>query len=176
VKRERITEKEKKKMKKIALIIFFLLVTTSSYAGNKIDSVGTLTLGMTFKQVESAIGKKLEADPLASFYHYYRPDGTEVSVWFKDNKLVQIRLVYKEKRLEKTDTALGYFHEVREKFTAQWGTPTKFVKQLVVWEEGAHITVLRLIPPEKPYLPPALKLVVSSDKSSFAIKSALEGF
>ena len=162
-------------MKKIALIIFFILVTTSSYAGNKIDSVVALTLGMTFQQVESAIGKKLEEVPLADFYHYYRPDGTEASVWFKDNKLVQIRLVYKEKKLEKKDTALGFFHEVREELTAKWGTPTKNVRELVVWEDGVNIAVLRLMPSEKPHLPPTLKLVVSSDKSSFAIKSVLEG-
>jgi hypothetical protein len=130
---------------------------------------------MTFQQVESAIGKKLEMDPLASFYHYYRLNGTEASVWFKDNKLVQIRLVYKEKKLEKKDTALGFFHEVREELTAKWGAPTKSVKQLVMWEDGVNIAALRLMPPEKPYLPPMLKLVVSSDKSSFAIKSVLEG-
>jgi hypothetical protein len=163
-------------MKKIPLVIFFLLAATSSYAGIKIDSVGVLTLGMTFEQVETAIGKKLEEDPLSSYYHYYRPNGTEASVWFKDNKLVQIRFVYKEKRLEKTDTALGYFHEVREKLSAKWGAPAKHVKELVVWKDGVNIAVLRLMPPEKPYLPPMLKLVVSADKSSFAIKSALEGF
>ena len=163
-------------MKKITLIIFFLLVATSLYAGNKIDNVGALKLGMTFQQVESAIGKKLGEVPLADFYHYYRPGGTEASVWFKDNKLVQIRFVYKEKRLEKTDTALGYFHEVREKLTLKWGAPTKYVKELVVWEDGSHIAGLRLMPPEKPYLPPMLKLVVSANKSSFAIKSTLEGF
>jgi hypothetical protein len=162
-------------MKKITLIIFFLLVATSSYAGNKIDSVVALKLGMTFEQAESAIGKKLEMDPLASFYHYYRPDGTEASVWFKDNKLVQIRLVYKEKKQEKTDTALGFFHEVREELTAKWGTPTKNVRELVVWEDGVNVAALRLMPSEKPHLPPTLKLVLSANKSSFAIKSTLEG-
>jgi hypothetical protein len=163
-------------MKKIVLIINFLLIASSLYAGNKIDSIVALKLGMTFQQVESAIGKKLEEVPLADFYHYYRPNGTDASVWFKDDKLVQIRLVYKEKKLEKTDTALGFFHEVREKLTAKWGTPTKNVKELVVWEDGVNIAVLRLMPSEKPHLPPTLKLVVSADKSSFAIKSALEGF
>ena len=163
-------------MKKITLLIFFLLVGTSLYADNKIDSVVALKLGMTFQQVESAIGKKLEMDPLASFYHYYRPDGTEASVWFKDSRLVQIRLVYKEKKLEKTDTALGFFHEVREDLTAKWGTPTKKARELVVWEDGVNIAVLRLLPSEKPHLPPTLKLVLSANKSSFAIKSTLEGF
>ncbi len=163
-------------MKKITLLIFFLFVAISSYAGNKIDSVVALKLGMTFQQVESAIGKKLEAVPLADFYHYYRPNGTEASVWFKDGKLVQISLLYKEKKLEKTDTALGLFHEVREDLTAKWGTPAKFIKQLFVWEDGVNIAALRLMPSEKPHLPPTLKLVVSANKSSFAIKSTLEGF
>jgi len=103
------------------LIIIFFLIAASSYAENRIDSIDVLKLGMTFQQVESAIGKKLEEVPLANFYHYYRPGGTGVSVWFKNNKLVQIKFVYKEKRLEKTETALKVFHEVRKEFTSKWG-------------------------------------------------------
>ena len=161
-------------IRKIILIIIFFLIAASSYAENRIASIDVLKLGMTFQQVESAIGKKLEEVPLANFYHYYRPGGTGVSVWFKNNKLVQIKFVYKEKRLEKTETALKVFHEVRKEFTSKWGTPTKYVKHLVVWEDGANIAVLQL----KPSIydtPPELKLVLSSDKSNSEIKAALEG-
>ena len=161
-------------MKKIILIINFSLIATSLYADNKIDSVGVLKLGMTFQQVESAIGKKLEEDPVFNCYRYHKSDGTEVIVWFRNKKLVQIRGIFTEKRLKKTETALEVFHEKKKEFTSKWGTPTKYVKHLVIWEEEANIAVLRL-KSSIHGMPPELKLVLSSDKSSPEIKAAMEG-
>lgn len=171
-------------MKKLFICLFLLtfsLPLISSAQDNKINLIkgyDGINFGMTINKVGQHLAKlegspKLERVPTKPYYRYWikrKGNPSEVSVWFKGQKVIQLKDVFGGKRLNKTNSAIKVFEEKKKEFIRKWGLPTRQQKDLVVWVKKDGIAVLRLIRPDNPYALPVLKIVVSTTKNTAEIK------
>jgi hypothetical protein len=125
---------------------------------------------------------QFERVPAKPYYRYWinrskdgKGDQSEVSVWFKDGKVIQIRDVFGGKRLNETESAVQVFGKKGAEFTKKWGTPTHSQRDMMTWARDDGVVVLRLIRPDNPYALPILKVVVSSVRNSSEIEKTIRG-
>jgi len=140
-----------------------------------------IEFGMTFEEVVQHLAKidevlkdkngnpQFERVPTKPYYRYWinrsknrKTSQSEVTVWFKDWKVVQLRDVFGGERLNKTESAIKVFEEKKKELIKKWGVPTRDEKDLVTWVRDDGLAILRLIRPNNPYAYPVLKLVVSA--------------
>ena len=125
---------------------------------------------------------QFEKVPAKPYYRYWinrskdrKRDQSEVTVWFKDGKVTQIRDVFGGRMLDKTKSAIAVFGEKKKEFTKKWGTPTRRQRELATWVRDDGMAVLRLIRADNPYSFPVLKVVISAIKNSAEIQRTIKG-
>ena len=94
-------------MKRVIVILMVSLFAGLVFAkGASIVGYGGITFQMTIEEVRAVIKKEgnynLKQVPLKNYYRYYEKGVSEISIWFHNEKVIQIRNVFGGDRLNKS--------------------------------------------------------------------------